>query len=361
MSTNRRFAFTLVELLVVIAIIGILVALLFPAVQSARESARRVQCQNNLKQLGLAVLAYENSYGVFPPASQWSDTADIDQPNNPDLGFSWVVSVLPFFGHQNVYDSLDLTQPMQHASNAQGRGVKLAVMLCPSDSYNRQEFNGSTNSMTNQMGDNWGRGNYAANGGLALQSHDFDLADNLCSIQMNGAKADKAWADKRLRGVMGANASVTMAEMKDGASNTVMLAEIRAGITSFDSRGVWAMAGAGPSSIWGHGYCGDDYGPNNSQSLFADDTVGCTEIQNAHGGAAGLAQEGMSCSAGNWGNIQQTARSSHAGGVFVCLADGSVQWIGDSIQVTVHDVSNPSVWDRLMLSADGEVLPGGTF
>jgi prepilin-type N-terminal cleavage/methylation domain-containing protein len=357
----RQPAFTLVELLVVIAIIGILVALLLPAVQSAREAARRTQCRNNLKQLALAVLAYDTNQGVFPPASQWSATADLDLINNPKLGFSWVVTILPQLEQQNVYDSFNFAQPMQHADNEKGRSTKLAVMLCPTDSFNRQTFSGTTNSMTNQMGDNWARGNYAANGGLGYHSHDFPSADNTCGIQMNAAKTDKGWKDKRLRGIMGANASIKQADLKDGTTNTVLLGEIRAGVTTFDCRGTWAMGGACPSSLWAHGYCGDDYGPNNTQALAADDVVACTEIQAAVGGDAALAKMGMSCSYGNWGNIQQTARSMHSDGVFVALADGSVQWISDNIQVTVNNVNNPSIWDRLMLSADGQPIAAGAF
>jgi prepilin-type N-terminal cleavage/methylation domain-containing protein/prepilin-type processing-associated H-X9-DG protein len=360
-SPKTRGGFTLVELLVVIAIIGILVAMLLPAVQSAREAARRTQCRNNLKQLALAVLNYEAANGAFPPSATWPASASIHQANNPTLGYSWVVAILPQLEQQNVYDKINFAQPMQHADNLLARSTKLQVMMCPTDSYNRQPFNGTSNSMTNQMGDNWARGNYGGNGGLAYHAWDFGSANTACGIQMNGAKTDKGWTDSRLRGVMGANASVTQQAIKDGTTNTIMLAELRSGVTSFDCRGTWAMPGGGPSSLWAHGYCGDDYGPNNSQSLLADDTVGCTQIQAAVGGDAALAKMGMSCSHGNWGNIQQTARSMHPGGVHVALCDGSVQWVGDFIEVTVNNVNNPSVWDRLMLSADGQIIPAGAF
>jgi len=92
MSRGRRSGFTLVELLVVITIIGILVALLLPAVQSAREAARRAQCQNNLKQLGLAVLEYESAVRIFPPGSHWAPGVAPQTRNPPTCartGSSW--------------------------------------------------------------------------------------------------------------------------------------------------------------------------------------------------------------------------------------------------------------------------------
>jgi len=125
-----RGAFTLVELLVVIAIIGILVALLLPAVQAAREAARRTQCKNNLKQLGLALLNYHDNWNYFPPSSVW-DVANggpgvIDQGQaHTRISQNWAVLILPFVEQQSLYNSFDLKRYMTDPVNAVPRGTEL--------------------------------------------------------------------------------------------------------------------------------------------------------------------------------------------------------------------------------------------
>ncbi len=361
MSTTKIKAFTLVELLVVITIIGILIALLLPAVQAAREAARRLQCQNNLKQTGLAVLNYEQQMGIFPPSAQYAAGSYPEAGASADIRANWVILVLPFLEQQGLFDRFDQTVSTRAAVNMAARSQRLSVMLCPSDSFNNQAFNGSQNASTSGFGDNWARGNYAANGGLGHITYNFGNHANWCGLNGNAAFADRGWANQKLRGVMGANASVRMAEITDGTSNTILISEIRAGITAYDPRGVWALGGAGPSSTWACGYCGNDYGPNNNVSDAADDTLGCSATQASVGGAAALAALGMSCDGADLPNFQATPRSLHAGGVYVCLCDGSVHWISDFIQVTVNNVSNPSVWDRLMLSADGFSVDAAAF
>jgi prepilin-type N-terminal cleavage/methylation domain-containing protein len=122
MQKRIRSAFTLVELLVVIAIIGILVALLLPAVQAAREAARRMQCSNNLKQLALAMHNYEGTYKTFPPAG-----IDSNQ-------MAWTVMMLSFIEQQPLFDQFNLTQGAWNAFNRIGvvQGVKIQAYRCPS-------------------------------------------------------------------------------------------------------------------------------------------------------------------------------------------------------------------------------------
>jgi prepilin-type processing-associated H-X9-DG protein len=172
------------------------------------------------------------------------------------------------------------------------------------------------------------------------------------------------WTQQVVCGVMGANVSLSMEGIKDGTSSTLLLGEIRAGLTSYDCRGVWAMSGACPSALWAHGSMGDDTGPNGNQPA-ADDLDTCSDVQNAFGGVAVLQQMGMACSSGNWPNWQQTARSMHKGGVNIALADGSVRWINDYIDISSGNItaSPPtfSVWDRLNLSRDGQPLSGNSF
>jgi len=358
MRQRSLHGFTLVELLVVITIIGILIALLLPAVQAAREAARRMQCQNNLKQLGLAVLNYESQWQIFPPSSHWASKNDVNTKNNANLRESWVILVLPFVEQQALHDSFDLKKPISDDANAAARATWLPCLLCPTDTYNRTEFNGSGSSMTNQLGNHWARCNYAANASLGfMRTTSYGIAGG---INDGCAFPDSGWADNHLRGIMGANTSVTFAQLRDGSSNTVLLAEIRAGLTAFDARGVWAMAGGCPNSLWAHGYIGDDYGPNNMASSYGDDVIACSDIQAATGGATALQSMGMSCSADNWANSQQTARSMHQGGVHSCFADGSIHWLGDCIEVS-SSPTYASVWDRLMLSADGIALDASAF
>jgi prepilin-type N-terminal cleavage/methylation domain-containing protein/prepilin-type processing-associated H-X9-DG protein len=129
----RRKAFTLVELLVVIAIIGILIALLLPAVQAAREAARRMSCTNNLKQIGVALHNYHDTHKKLPIG--WLGFNSSGQPDfvgSP--GWAWSTRILPFMEQQALYDGLiDMDLPVAHATNDQARVTVVSTFLCPSD------------------------------------------------------------------------------------------------------------------------------------------------------------------------------------------------------------------------------------
>lgn len=135
---RRSRGFTLVELLVVIAIIGILVALLLPAVQSAREAARRMQCGNNLKQIGLALHNYHDTYKSFPPTGILNGTVGTPtaaSPSNRPYHYSWAFMILPFIEQQPLYDSTNKNLPIYIGANGQPQPVcstQLPAFQCPS-------------------------------------------------------------------------------------------------------------------------------------------------------------------------------------------------------------------------------------
>jgi prepilin-type N-terminal cleavage/methylation domain-containing protein/prepilin-type processing-associated H-X9-DG protein len=344
-----RRAFTLVELLVVIAIIGILIGLLLPAINAAREAGRRVQCSNNAKQLGLAAIAYQEEIGAFPPAMM------IPKGENPQyttrFGPNWVIRILPHTENSGLSKMFNLNKPISDASNAAARATRVNTMLCPSDA----NYNSKPYMPVNRIGEgsNWARGNYGANGAIAP----FGVAGGFIGPGSAG------WAIPWLRGVMGINESSPMRKITDGASHTCLLAEIRAGIAPVDNRGVWAMSAAGASVMWAHCWS-DDHGPNCPER-GADDIAGCSELPFT---PDTLAQMSMGCYAGN-GNAQQTARSLHPGGVNICMCDGSVHFISDSINcstaftmtLTSEVRSEFGVWEELMAAGDGIIIPANAW
>jgi len=354
---RKDSAFTLVELLVVIAIIGILVALLLPAVQAAREAARRTQCVNNQKQLLLGLVNYESARRELPPAFQYADTQNPAITKLP--GINWVISILPFIEQQTLYDSFvflkkpdgsdDLKQNLRAKENEGPRSQLLSMMLCPSDDYNQQPLNTepaiSKSGKVFFLGDNWARGNYACNAGNGpmIKDHEFGIA----GPDSEGWSGPKSYLR---RGVMGPNVAVSLEAITDGLTNTMMLAEIRAGLTEKDRRGTWALGSAGASVVVWHGYGGDANGPN-ACFRYADDVEGCeASLQNEY------QRQCMSCNTNDNWNDQAAPRSSHPGGLHIGLADGSVRFINDSIETTGSYGPCCSAWDYFILSADGELF-----
>jgi prepilin-type N-terminal cleavage/methylation domain-containing protein len=130
MKRSHFSAFTLVELLVVIAIIGILISMMLPAIQSARESARRAACTNNMMQLGIALSSYESAHQLLPPGTidDKGPIHNIAQGNH----ISWIVQILPYFEERNTYKSIDIAAGAYAPKNAAARAVRIALLQCPS-------------------------------------------------------------------------------------------------------------------------------------------------------------------------------------------------------------------------------------
>lgn len=187
--SRRRRAFTLIELLVVIAIISVLIALLLPAVQAAREAARRVQCVNNLMQLGIALHTYESSYEILPPG--------VVNPTGPIANipkgyhFSWMVQLLPFMEQKAVARNFDFSEGVYSAVNLTVRGVAINSFFCPSDSGSHRR----------------GSDTFALNSYAACH-HDVE-----------------APIDANNRGVFFLNSHVRSEDVADGTSNTIYLGE----------------------------------------------------------------------------------------------------------------------------------------
>jgi prepilin-type N-terminal cleavage/methylation domain-containing protein/prepilin-type processing-associated H-X9-DG protein len=331
---RERAAFTLVEMLVVVTIIGILLSLVMPGVQSAREAGRRMQCGNNLKQLGMALHSYHSTMSIFPAAIRFPTGQN--PGSSTQYQTNWVIALLPYMDNQVLYRSFNFNKYISDPANAVPRSMSLPFMLCPTDIGRDTPYGSAAD------GSNWARGNYGANGSLAF------LNQNVPGT--NPATTD--WTTVWARGVMGWNTALTLDQITDGASNTILVGELRIGLAAIDRRGTWAMGAVGASAIWAHS-SSDAIGPN-ACTTNSDDIFNCGAVQTAVPMGL-LARECMTCDANNVSQ-QATMRSRHAGGVQTCFADGSVHFISDFIDHGTSwnvNLQDYHTWERLNAASDG--------
>jgi prepilin-type N-terminal cleavage/methylation domain-containing protein len=240
---SHRRGFTLVELLVVIAIIGVLVALLLPAVQAAREAARRMSCGNNLKQIRLAIHNYHDTFQVFPPGN----ITDGDCCSIPSRTV-WTISILPYIEGLNLQNRYDFNKTNEDPANAFVRTQRLAVYECPSDVLKGQLLKPASGPGS---GLDYRTGSYRGMGGVAwklandtpLWRRQWDSSDILNSACPRERKGVLHWIGK----VNGASNEYTcerMATITDGTSNTLMVGEYTTKPTSQPRR----------TTFWGYTY-----------------------------------------------------------------------------------------------------------
>jgi prepilin-type N-terminal cleavage/methylation domain-containing protein/prepilin-type processing-associated H-X9-DG protein len=333
-------AFTLVELLVVIAIIGVLVSLLLPAVQAAREAARRMNCQSNMRNFALAAINFENAKKKLPAAM--GKSAFVVGRNGPPSfepyqgeQLSWIVHVLPYMELQSLYSQFKIdgtTSVFNQSDQTRPEQAQPAIVVCPSDSALGRFY--SDSDFTTGLGGvrRLAKGNYVAYAGPEHMNsaHVFSGAINPVG--------------KELR------------QVSDGTSQTIMITEVRTRDVPDDQRGTWALAWPSASAIaldlhsgtlgtsWtASGRPDVPYIPSTKQQdldysnppnsfgggvYSADKVRKCTD-------SAGADIERMPCDHANesWGSA--APRSLHPGGVNTARVDGSVHWLSNDVNVTM--------------------------
>lgn len=344
---RTRRGFTLIELLVVIAIIGVLIALLLPAVQSAREAARRAQCVNNMKQLGLALHNYHDIHNSLAPGRIWAPRPENGPGDFPSI-FSgtpntpWFVLMLPQFEQQNLANAFNYELGAEGVAASVGGAMgpvvgffanstvsatKVGLFQCPSDEERQFQitplYSGGLLS-----GPVFTKGNYAVSWG------------NTNWRQRNVPNTPEG--QQYLQSAFG-HRNVKIADVRDGTSNTVFIAEVLQG-DRFDVRGMmW-------SSVPGGGSFMSRFAPNQLRDYlnivnggdFLNQPMFC------------VSEDRMPCT-GDAGDSEAFAasRSRHPGGVNVCLGDGSVRFIKDT---TAHPI-----WLALNTIRGGEVISADQF
>ena len=271
-KTNAGF--TLVELLVVIAIIGILIGMLLPAVQQVRAAARRTACQNNLKQIGLAVLNYESAYNKFPPGQRW--TALESDPTR--LDYSWMALILPHIEANNIYKGINFDLPYLNPINLQVAGEIIPSYLCPSTA---QEDGAREEDVILD---------YLDNDGVDLGCTDYRGISGPKSTQTNPVTGENY---ERQHGViLGTKGlrnesrvleppGVTFGKITDGSSNTMMVTECTGRGTEReddDPNGAW-ISGKNITHINKQVNSDDAQGSWNDELIFAEHYGGANAVR----------------------------------------------------------------------------------
>ncbi|WP_417389023.1 DUF1559 domain-containing protein [Gimesia sp.] len=304
---TKKRGFTLIELLVVIAIIAILIALLLPAVQQAREAARRSQCKNNLKQIGLALHNYHDNFQTFPPGDVRRTYGGVDSWTTSMLG--WIPRILPFLDQSVIYNKInwEMESGVSAAPNNSIRREKLTVVRCPSDS-------------SRQPSSTYGPTNYMACRGTGASS----------TANIAGS-------------IFAQNSNVRIRDIEDGTTNTMMVSETYASAPFCSDQ---PASGVCPASCRvASGFPSYTGGAQQGYSWFY------AQIYESHyfGTVYPPNDKFPDCGAGSSTTAALlAARSKHVGGVHVLLADGSVRFGSENIDL--------SIWKDLGHPADGNVL-----
>jgi len=358
---SRRDGLSRVEALILLVIVVLLTASALPALQSVREIARRHQCVANLRNLGVALHAYHDTYACLPPACFWNDAEMIIDPDrrpmrSPDTVKSsranWVQLLLPYFGCDDLWRQFAHERTVTDAVNQTARTAPLSVMTCPSDNFN-STANLYVLTTSNKDTFYFARGNYAINGGTQTQAEYpgqlmFPIADGNV-IEYRSSHSDFMWWGN---GVAGFNKCFSFKDFTNAQGTTVALDEIRAGIVPEDPRGAWALGQIASSVTWCHGVTGDDGGPNN-QWRDSDDLLDGHAIVAKYGMQPFTEERMPFCAHCTFSN-EATARSLHPDGVNVMMAAGSVRFIADRVSPSLWHVMHSRETPADLLPADLE-------